>query len=191
MRNILIVFVAVFVALAAVPAAAQTTGTATVTPVVKRAWILLSGHVWEENGRTYINAGCQNIDPQPWGDLTTTVTLDLKIFYRGGGSNPMFGTRRTQRGQPCDLGKGIDIVTWELTNDALLWGEGWDTQADLRIQLISGNNPAHLGPANNTGSLWARLYFNGTDDPYPGTGIRSGGRVVTEDELYDPGDYER
>ena len=200
MRNILIVFVAVFVALAAVPAAAQTTGTATVGGgVEKRAWNLLSGHVWRgSDGSQYINAGCQNIDPEPWGTLTGTVTLHVKIFYRGGGGRPFFETRpfpsngNTYNGRTCDLKKGIDIVTWQLP--ALL-PDGWETVADLRLHIVSGDsnarNPAHLGVANNASQRWGRIYFNGESNPYPGTGIRAGTSVVTEDELYHPEEYER
>lgn len=201
MRNILIAFLAAFVVLAAVPAAAQTTGTATVGGVEKRAWNLLSGHVWTgADGSQYLNAGCQNIDPQPWGSLSSTVTLNVKIFMQlagggHGGSSPIFATRRgdldlnNRAGQPCDLGKGIDIVTWKLPS--LTWGAGWENLAELRIQIISSGNAAHLGVANNASQQWARLYF-GPANPYPGTGVlNTAGRVVTLDELYDPGDYER
>ena len=197
MRNILIVFVAVFVALAAVPAAAQTTGT---TDPPKRAWNLLSGHVWRgADGVQYLNAGCQNIDPEPWGGLTGIVRLHVKIFYRGGGGRPFFETRpfdsnsRVDDGRNCDLKKGIDIVTWPLPGVVL--PEGWETAADLRLHIVSGDrnarNPAHLGVANNASQRWGRLYFNGESNPYPGTGIRVGTSVVTEDELYHPEEYER
>lgn len=200
MRNIMIVFVAVFVALAAVPAAAQTTGTATVNAVEKRAWNLLSGHVWRgTDGHQYLNAGCQNIDPEPWGNLTGIVRLHVKIFYRGGGGRPFFETRpfrsngNTDTGRNCDLKKGIDIVTWRLPGVEL--PEGWETQADLRLHIVSGDsnarNPDHLGVANNASQRWGRLYFNGESNPYPGTGIRAGTSVVTEDELYHPEEYER
>ena len=197
MRNILIVFVAVFVALAAVPAAAQTTGTASVGEVDKRDWHLLSGHVWSDaNGNTYINAGCQNIDPQPWGELErTTVNMDVKImiggqtiFYTKEGRYYDLSTPRRAT-QECDLGKGIDIVTWNLP--VVTWGDGWENLPRLRIHIVSERNPAHLGVANNASQKWARLYFSNGGNPYPGTGIRSQGRVVTEDELYNPGDYER
>ena len=192
-----VVFVVAFVAFCAAVAEAQTTGTATVRPVEKRAWNLLSGHVWTDaNGRQYLNAGCQNIDPQPWGSLSSKVTLDLKIFAAGGGSNPWFATRRGDRGlggnssQECDLGKGIDIKTWQLPS--IPWGDGWETLPSLRIHIISDGNPAHLGVANNASQTWARLYFGNGGNPYPGTGIRNTqGRVVTLDELTDPGDYVR
>ena len=195
MRKILIVFVAVFVALAAVPAAAQTTGTATVGGVEKRAWNLLSGHVWTDGLDFYINAGCQNIDPQPWGTLTTIVRMDVKIMI---GGQTLFYTKRGET-QPwnrdvdgrwtldCNLGEGIDIVQWKLPP----FPSGWPNEARLRIHIVSDRNPAHLGVANNASQQWARLYFGNGGNPYPGTGILSQGRVVTEDELYNPGDYER
>lgn len=195
MRKILIVFVAVFVALAAVPVEAQTTGTATVGGGEKRAWNLLSGHVWTVDGRTYINAGCQNIDPQPWDSRSTTVEMHVKIFERGQGSNAWYYSLKPGGpasdpvpGQRCDLSKGIDILTWELPT--VLMPHGWETLPTLRLQIRSINEPAHLGLANNSRGD-GRLYYNGGDNPYPGTGIHSRGEVVTEDELTDPGDYAR
>ena len=194
MRNILIAFVAVFVAFGAVLAEAQTTGTATVD-VKKRAWNLLSGHVWTAGGRTYLNAGCQNIDPQPWGALSSTVRLQLKFYIEGSSQTPFFDTRpyfnpgRRDDGLDCDLSKGIDIVTWELPP----WPQGWENQVGLRMQLISRNrNTPHLGVANNAGQTWGRLRF-GNANPYPGTGLLSSDRtrVVSPDELYNPGDYQR
>lgn len=197
MRKILIVFVAVFVALAAVPAAAQTTGTATVGGTVeKRAWNLLSGHVWTDaGGRTYLNAGCQNIDPQPWGTLSGTVRLHLMFYMEGNAANAFFDTRPfrnngVDHGRDCDLKKGLDIVTFLLPD--LTWGEGWENLVGLRMQLISHRNADHLGGANNASSRWMRLYF-GNVNPYPGTGLLSsdGTRIVSPDELYNPGEYER
>ena len=194
--KILIAFLVAFVALAAVPAAAQTTGTATVGGTVeKRAWNLLSGHVWTDaGGNTYLNAGCQNIDPQPWGTLSSTVRLQIRIYLQGS-SQPIYDTRPYYHpgrdlGLDCDLSKGIDIVTFLLPD--LTWGEGWKNLVGLRMQLIIHRPPAHLGVANNASQTWARLYF-GNSNPYPGTGILSSDRtrVVTEDELYNPDEYQR
>ena len=156
--KILIAFVAVFVAVFAVPVEAQTTGTATVGGVEKRAWNLLSGHVWHgTDGSTYINAGCQNIDPQPWDSrdsLSTTVEMHVKIFERGQGSNAMYyslkpggPTSARVAGERCDLSKGIDIVTWRLP---VTLPQGWETLPNLRLQIRSIDEPAHLGVANNS-----------------------------------------
>ena len=190
--KILIAFVAVFVALAAVPAAAQTTGTATVGGTVeKRAWNLLSGHVWRgTDGYQYLNAGCQNIDPKSWGPSETSlVTLHLRFYIEGNGQNPFYETRIPGRrdGRTCDLRRGIDIVTWRLPS--LTWGEGWENQPNVRIHLISRNRDVpHLGIANNALQTWARLVFGTSGNPYPGTGIlNSQGEV----DLSAPGDYER
>ena len=116
MRRALILvtgFVAGFVG--AVPAEAQTAAEAPTA----RLYNLLPGAAWEDSrGRDQVSYACQDLTPGVWRTGQNSVLVaHLKIMLNGSAPDAAWFHSRRKTNDPryCDLRKGYDVVTWEMS----------------------------------------------------------------------------
>ena len=196
MRTIVTLFVAVFVAVGAVFLAPVVEGQGGAAVEVYR-WDLLPGRAWVHptTDTSMISFACtaENRAYEWLPGESSLLTLHVKVQARGQGpSDPSdyhsrssrFGTRQPQQ---CDLRKGIDVVSFQIRNEAgtpvyIDWSLPQYQNARIVGRAYRDDNPARLGWGARS---WGSFPGTRTGNARPATGLSDFDLIADPGERYE------